>query len=385
MEPTGERPRILNSYRKEFPLTRDLIYMNHASQGPLPQTAVEELESLIRAGQHPQQEQIEYAFRAIEEARKGAAQLIGADPREIGIGFNTSFGLNIAIQGLDLSRGENVILSDVEFPANVYPWLSLRQEGVEVRFARSRDRFTSLEEIFRLTDNRTRAIGLSWVQFFNGFRNDLRALGDFCRSKEIFSVIDGIQGVGVLRLDVKEANIDFLSCGGQKWLLSPCGTGFFYCSKEGQAQLRNRFAGWLAVDWGMNFTNLLKYDLKPFPDMRRFEVGSYPYHDICGFRVALNLLLEVGTDSIEKHTLHLTDMLLEYLKESPYKVRSSLEPNHRSSIVSFSGDQNQELLQRLEECKISVSLREGGIRVSPHFYNTEEEMGCLIQVLKQEA
>ncbi len=385
MEASEKRSRTLHSYREEFPLTRHLTYMNHASQGPLPQRVVREMQNFIQRAQTPELEQTEYAFRAITEARGRVGRLIGAGPEEIAMGFNTSFGINVAIQGLDLKRGENVVLSDVEFPANVYPWLNLRQEGVEVRFARSRNGFTNLEEVFGLTDERTRAIGMSWVQFFNGFRNDLGALGDFCRSKGIFSVVDGIQGVGVLKLAVKDINIDFLSCGGQKWLLSPCGTGFFYCSKDAQAQLRTRFAGWLAVDWEMDFTDLLKYSLKPFPDMRRFEVGTYPYQDLCCFNVALNFLLQVGIRSIQEQTLHLTNILLEYLKESPFQTTSSLEPTHRSAIVSFSGKDNRRLFQKLKERRIVVSLREGSLRVSPHFYNTEEEMERLIEVLKEES
>jgi len=382
---TRQGDLTLRSYREEFPITRDLAYLDHAAQGPLPERVVQEIESYIEASQRPTRELVEYAFAAIEKARARAAELIGACPEEIGMGFNTSFGLNIAIQGLEMEKGDNVILSDVEFPANVYPWLRLREDGVEVRFAKNNNGFANLDEIFSLTDERTRAIGLSWVQFSNGFRSDLRALGDFCRSRGIFSVVDGIQGVGVLQLNVKEPKVDFLSCGGQKWLLSPCGTGFFYCAEEFQYRLRNKFAGWLAVDWGMNFSDLLKYSLEPFHDMRRFEVGTYPYQDICAFRVALDFLVEVGIESVERQALHLTDLLLDYLRESPYEIRSSLESKHRSAIVSFSGKENQRLMERLKERRIVVSLRERGIRVSPHFYNTEEEIERLIEVLKEEA
>lgn len=375
--------KSLSSYREEFPLTQDLIYMAHASQGPLPRRVVREMESFIRESQSPGKHLIERAFRTIAQTRERVARLTRAEEEEIGIGFNTSFGLNVAIQGLNLKSGENIILSDVEFPANVYPWLNLRSEGVEIRFARNEKGFTNLERVYELTDDRTRAIGLSWVQFFNGFRNDLTSLGEFCRNRGILSVIDGIQGVGVLSLDLKEVPIDFLSCGGQKWLLSPCGTGFFYCSKEAQHRLDTVFTGWLAVDWQMDFSSLLKYSLEPFEDMRRFEVGTYAYQDVCGFNAALGLLLEVGTESIEKQTLRLTGMLLDYLKESPYEVRSALEPTRRSAIVSFSGKENEHLFERLREREIVVSLREGGIRVSPHFYNTEEEMGRLIETLKE--
>ncbi len=341
------------------------------------------MESYIRESQLPGKHLIERAFRAVAQTREKVSRLIGAEEEEIGIGFNTSFGLNVAIQGLNLKDGENIILSDVEFPANVYPWLNLRSQGVDIRFAKNEKGFTNLERVYELTDDRTRAIGLSWVQFFNGFRNDLKSLGDFCRKRDILSVIDGIQGVGVLSLDVKGLPVDFLSCGGQKWLLSPCGTGFFYCSKEAQQHLDTVFTGWLAVDWHMDFTSLLEYSLKPFEDMRRFEVGTYAYQDVCGFNSALGLLLEVGTESIEKQTLRLTGMLLDYLKESPYQVRSALEPARRSAIVSFSGKENEHLFERLRERGIVVSLREGGIRVSPHFYNTEEEMGRLIETLKE--
>jgi selenocysteine lyase/cysteine desulfurase len=190
-------------------------------------------------------------------------------------------------------------------------------------------------------------------------------------------------------LDVKKCKIDFLSCGGQKWLLSSLGTGFFYLSSFAKRKLRPSFFGWLGVDWGCDWTDLLKFDLKPFPSARRFEIGTYPYSLIWSMHSSLQLLSQIGIKNIEKHNLELLDLLIDYLsesgsrgKDSPYQIESSLEPKHRSSIFSFSGKNIKGPYEKLIKNKIMVSFREGAIRVSPHFYNTKEEMKRFIQMFE---
>jgi selenocysteine lyase/cysteine desulfurase len=240
-----------------------------------------------------------------------------------------------------------------------------------------------MDEFKKSIDKSTRVLSISFVQFHNGFKNDLEAIGKICQENDIFFVVDAIQGVGVLDLDVKKAKIDFLSSGTQKWLCSVLGHGLFYYSQDAKRKLEPVFFGWMGVDWKLNFTDLLKFDLEPFPDARRFATGSYPYNGIMIMNSSLGLLLEIGIPKIERHTLHLLDILIDYLKDSPYQIKSSVEPIHRSSILSFSGKNSRELYQKLCKRNIIVSYRENAIRVSPHFYNNQEEIERLIEVLKE--
>jgi selenocysteine lyase/cysteine desulfurase len=209
----------------------------------------------------------------------------------------------------------------------------------------------------------------------------LKTIGKICQEKDIFFVVDAIQGIGAVDLDVREYQIDLLSCGGEKWLLSSLGTGFFYLSSSAKRKINPVFFSWLSVDWKLNFTDVMKYDLQPFPSARKFELGTYPYSLLWTMHSSLQLLSEIGVKNIEKHNLKLLDLLINGLREKGYPITSSLEDGHRSSILSFSGKNIRNLYEKLLKKNILVSLREGSIRVSPHFYNTEEEMNRLIETL----
>jgi cysteine desulfurase/selenocysteine lyase len=373
----------LAKYRKEFPFTKEIVFFNHASFGPMPQRswkATEDYYRGLRLKKMPDDD-IE-AFQRLDNIRALIANMIKAKPEEIAFCPNTSYGLNVAGWGLDLKRGDKIVLSDVEFPANIYPWTNLKQNGVEIKFIPSKNKCFDIDNFVRAIDKRTKVLSISFVQYFNGFKNDLETIGKICEENDIFLVVDGIQGIGTVNLDVKKCKIDFLSCGGQKWLLSSLGTGFFYLSSFAKRKVKPSFFGWLGVDWGCNWTDLLKFNLKPFPSARRFEIGTHPYSLIWTMHSSLQLLLEVGIKNIEKHNLELLDLLIDYLKDSPYQIKSPLEPLYRSSIFSFSGKNIKGLYEKLMKNKILVSFREGAIRVSPHFYNTKEEMDKFIDILK---
>ena len=322
------------------------------------------------------------AFRKLENIRKMIAKMIKARPEEIAFVPNTSYGLNVAAWGLDLERGDNILLSDVEFPANVYPWMNLKQKGIRTKFIPSKNKCFDIDNFVRAIDKRTKVLSISFVQYFNGFKNDLETIGKICEENDIFLVVDGIQGIGSVHLDVKKCKIDCLACGGQKWLLSSLGTGFLYLSSQAKRKINLSFFGWMGVDWELNFTDLLNFYLKPFPSARKFEIGTYPYSLLWSMHSSLQLLSHIGIKNIEKHNLGLLDVLIDFLKDSPYQIKSSLEPKHRSSILSFSGKGIGKVYEKLIRNKIVVSFREGAIRVAPHFYNTKDEVNKLIEVLK---
>jgi len=374
----------LKRYRKEFPYVNKITYLNHASWTPLPKRSVKAAEEFLKYATLKKTGDVDkLCFDLLDDNRKKIARMIHARTEEIGFAFNTSYGLNIAAQGLDLKPEDSVLLPDVEFPANVYPWLNLKRKGVKIKFIRSRDGFFDMDEFKKSIDKRTKVLSISFVQFHNGFKNDLETIGKICQENDIFYVVDAIQGIGVLDLDVKKAKIDLLSCGGPKWLCSVLGHGFFYYSKKAKRKLDPVFFGWMGVDWKLNFTDLLKFDLKPFPDARRFATGSYPYDSIVTMNASLGMLIEIGIPKIQRHTLNLLDILIDYLKHSPYQITSSLQPKHRSSILSFSCRNSKRLYDKLCKKKIVTSYREKAIRVSPHFYNTEEEIKRLIEVLRK--
>jgi len=313
-----------------------------------------------------------------QDLRQALGQLINASPEEIALVQNTAEGINIGAHAIPFQPGDNVILCDMEYPANVYPWLNLERRGVEARIIPHREGGLALDDLEATLDERTKAIAVSSVEFLTGFRNDLQSIGKLCRARGIYFVVDGIQSLGVIPLDVRECQIDLLSCGGPKWLMGPCGQGFLFCRQELLEEMIPAYAGATSV---VDFLNFRDYDLTFLPDAKRFELGTNNLVGEVGLLASVNLLLEVGIEEIRRWTLHLTAVLIEDLQKRGYQIASCLRPEHRSAIVSFSTPDVEAAYEKLIANKVIVALRENYIRVSPHCYNTEEEVLQVGQVL----
>jgi len=210
----------------EFPWTADTVYLNNASIGPIPERTRRALDEFTAKRTAPHLLPDRELQAGLQAARAAVARLLNAEPAEIALATNTSYGLNLAARALPLARGDVVVVSDREFPANVYPWLLLKKQGIQVELAPCTPEGWPDEDFLveRLHDPRVRVLAVSFVQFSNGYRADLARLGAACRANGTFLVVDGIQGVGSSVLDVRETPIDILACGGQKWLLSPWGS-----------------------------------------------------------------------------------------------------------------------------------------------------------------
>jgi len=367
----------LDELRQEFPLTEELTYLNHAATSPLPGRTRAAMTSFIETRRFVRRAREEYETLD-QDLRQALGQLINASPEEIALVQNTAEGINIAAHAIPFQPGDNVILCDMEYPANVYPWLNLERRGVEARIIPHREGGLALDDLEATTDERTKAIAVSSVEFLTGFRNDLQSIGKLCRARGIYFVVDGIQSLGAIPLDVRECQIDLLSCGGPKWLMGPCGQGFLFCRQELLEEMIPAYAGATSV---VDFLNFRDYDLTFLPDAKRFELGTNNLVGEVGLLASVNLLLEVGIEEIRRWTLHLTGVLIEDLQERGYQIASCLRPEHRSAIISFTTPDVEAAYEKLIANKVIVALRENYIRVSPHCYNTEEEVLRVGQVL----
>lgn len=378
--PSNDRESI----RLQFPQLEDIAYFNSASVGPWPEVARKSIMEQIEEWNHVIDSTAK-VFDFWRETKTEFAKMINAADDDIAFAFNTSFGLSQAAAGIDFKKGDEIILSDVEFPANTYPWTNLERKGVTVKFLKSTpDRFFDIEALKKAITKKTKLLSLSFVQFFNGFRNDIDTLGKICHEHGIFFVVDGIQGVGNIPIDVKKAKIDLLACGCQKWLLSPQSCGFFYLSKKPKLEIHPGFAGWFGVDWHQNWSDLIKHHLKPQKSVERFSLSGLPHHQIFGMHASIKFINSIRVDRIYSHNLALIDKLIAYLSHQKYyKLLSSVEPIHRSSILVFTCDDLKELYKHLTDRRIIVSMREGGIRVSVHFYNTPSQIDQLIRQLDE--
>ena len=367
----------LSRIRSEFPVTKKWAFMDHASVAPMSKRACDAVRRYIDDIEASGDVNGDEWHRAYGRTRELAAGLIGSSPDEIAFVKNTSEGLSFVANGLDWRPGDNVVGAEREFPANVYPWMNLSKKGVEFRMVPERNGRICPDDIFEAVDSRTKLIALSFVEFTSGFRNDIAAIGEFCSGRDILFVVDAIQGLGALRLDVRGAGVDVLSSDSHKWLMGPEGIGIFYCSERAMERIEVTEIGWFNV---VNPSDYLNYDLTLHPGARRFECGSLNTMGIYGLEGALELIRDVGIDFIEGRVLGLTDLLCEGLERKGYKIYSPRGQNERSGIVSFYSERYDSLkvYNRLREARIIVALRDGRIRVSPHYYNSEEEIERLL-------
>ena len=372
----------IEKLRDNFPVTQNLIYFNHAAVGPLPLSSSKKAEAFLQDATNNGCLNYLDWIKDEDKVRSMAATLVGGSADEIAFVKNTSTGISMVAQGLKWERGDNVIIPESEFPANAYPWFNLKDKGVEVRLVKERDGRLLPENFEALMDERTRLLSVSWVEFASGFMNNISALGDICHKRGILFCVDAIQGLGVFEMDVEKHHIDFLAADGHKWLLAPEGLGILYVSARVIDNLHPSFVGWHSVE---DASNYLPYHFdKIRKDAKKFEEGSPNLLGTFALGASLELLLHVGIKNICERVLKLTDLLAEGLTKRGYQVLSPRGDGEKSGILIFSsGDEekNQVLFDFLNRGKVFCALRGRGVRLSPHFYNTEEEVERFFQIL----
>ena len=370
----------LNELRDLFPhLKTDKIYFNHASTGPM---SIRVKENLLRLIENRTGEKIDdyKEFMSIsEETKNDLAEMINCHPSRIAFIDNTSNGINILAQGIRFREGDGILLNDIEFPANVYPFLNLQKNGIEIDFIKSQNGIVSADDIINSVRENTKLISISYVQFLSGYKVNLEKLGKFCKEEGIILSVDAIQGLGALGLDVQKCNIDFISCGTQKWLLGLQGFGFIYVSEELQEKLEQKYTGWMSVK---NAWNLLDYNLKFRNSAERFQNGTVNTAGVYALNASLKLFNEFGIKNVEKRVIENSIFFIERLSDIGCKpILQNTSYENLAGIVSIASGQSKELFEELEKRNISCAFREGVLRLSPHFYNTKEEIELVISTL----
>jgi selenocysteine lyase/cysteine desulfurase len=366
----------------EFPWAVDTVYLDHASIGPMPERTRRALEQMGQKRARPFEIKPEDQFGALVRSRELAARLIHAEPAEIALATNTSYGLSIAARALPFQHGDVVLVSDREFPANVYPWKRLGDRGVSLELVPTTPEGWPDEErlLARLADPRVRCLAVSLTQFANGYTVDLGRLSAATRAGGQFLVVDAIQGLGQLPLDVRATPVDVLSCGAQKWLLSPWGSGFMYVRRELIPTLEPAVVSWMAFEGTEDFTRLCEYRDALHTDARRFELITLPFQDFVGMNQSLDLLLTLGIPAIQRHLATLHRPILDWADRRGIAVTSP-RGAAGSGILCLAPPGLETVHRSLRQARVFCSLREGAIRLSPHCYNTREEMERVVEVL----
>ncbi len=367
--------------RSLFPLTKQFIYMNNAGIAPMSErgrAAIEALMEQLTRRPYPGG----LAGAEADRLRSSIAELVGAEAETIGLVRGTAHGLSLLAQGLDWRKGDNVVGARGEYPANVYPWMSLAERGVEFRMAEPVQGRITPDAVLSLVDDRTKVVALSHVEFWNGYRVDLQRIGHELDRLGIIFAVDAVQSAGALRLDLSRLPVDFLAAGAQKWLLGPLGIGFCYCRPELLRRLRPVLIGMGTVK---RDTEYFDYDFDLCETARRFEESSISVLDMAAFQASIDLMLEIGPETIERRVLDLASSLAQGLADRGYDIVEPWprKPEESSGIVSFRrpGSMPAEVVRDLNAARVVGRAHSDFVRLSPHFYNTPQEVERVLDVL----
>ncbi len=373
----------LSKYRQEFPhLKTDQLYLDHAAVSPMNLRTKRAIETYIDERSNEKINNYMATLDKMDQLREKFGQIVHGDSKRIAIVQNTTDGFALLARGYPWRDGDRIILHQQEFPSNVYPWYDLKPFGVEIDFVRSPLGIVTPDDLEPLVTDRTVLLAVSWVQYLSGYRNNIAELSEWCHQNDILLVVDAMQGLGALEFRQDEWKADFVSSGTAKWLMGIQGVGFIYINEELQGKIHPPHLGWHSRKSFFDFHN---YDqpLKPNADRYEFATPSSP--GIWGTDEAIGLLLEVGIDDIENRILALADRLADGIESAGLKLYTDrYKKESNSGIVTFLHEdesRNTEIHKQLAENRITISLRENLLRVSPHFYNTFDEMDEFLSAL----
>jgi selenocysteine lyase/cysteine desulfurase len=370
---------------REYPGPDARIFLDSASYGLLPLRTIRAVNALVERRNRGDGFDPRDWGRILWRGRQAAADLLGCDVSGIALAPNTSYGVNLAARWVGTLPPGRVVMPDGEFPANVFPWMELERQGFVI------DRIPSGAE-GRVDEARlleaaagpdVRAVAVSAVQFHTGHRVDLEALGDLCSARGIAFAVDGIQALGLDPLDPVTLGIDLLSTGGQKWLCSPWGSGFVYLSERVRRDLRPPLPSWLAFQSTQRMESLLTYDPAFLDDVRRYELHTLGLQDVLGLAESLELLNELGVGRIREYLHGLHEPVLDWIRDTDGAIAVTPEdPEGRAGILAFRVAAGmRELAEAMRAAGLLISVREGAIRLAPHFYTAPTDMERVRDVL----
>jgi cysteine desulfurase / selenocysteine lyase len=369
--------------RTEFPVAREKVFLAHAGVCPLPKRVADAIAQCANEGTLGDQEA--FMLHRLDDARKLSAQLLNCSAEEIALVGPTSLALSFIAAGLSFRKGDNILIYHDDYPSNVYPWLALAAQGVQVRLLNVKN-FGAIRaiDVMGQVDENTRLVALASCHFISGHRIDIAAIGKFLREREILFCVDGIQTVGAFPTTVE--HVDFLAADAHKWLLGPCAAGILYVRRELQEKLNPPIYGWHNVK-SPNFVAQEKIEFRN--DARKFEAGTHNLLGLTGLIAALEMILAIGVENIAAELARKRAWFAPALAAKGFSVlNSEPKPENASSITTIfqPGKDLTPTHRKLADAEITSSLRadrkgQNYIRFSPHFYNTDAELQRVVELL----
>lgn len=370
--------------RDLFPIASQWNFQNHAGTAPMSLRSRAAVETVVNDLTRAPRRQDRF-LEDMERLRRTLARLIGGSPDGLAVTRGTAHGLSLLARGLDWQAGDNIVSARLEYPANLYPWMAQAGRGVELRLVEPDGGRVTPEAVFALMDERTRVVALSSVQFWNGYRLDIARIGAECRSRGIILSVDAIQSVGVLETDVEAMQVDLLAAGAGKWMMGPVGIGLAWFAPILLERIEPLLVGTGSVTKN---TEYFRPELEWAPTARKFEESTISWMDLVAFLAAAELLLEIGMDKVEERVLALAGRLGDGLVERGFEVWAPWprKRSESSGIISFRkpGSAPEEQLRDLTAARVACRTHADYVRLSPHFYNTVQEIDRILDVLTPE-
>jgi selenocysteine lyase/cysteine desulfurase len=370
--------------QREFPVTKDKIFLGHAGVCPLPRRVADAVCEYAREASTGDQEKFVFP-NILDDGRKIATRLLNCQPEEVAFVGPTSLALSLVASGLKFRRNDNILIYFDDYPSNVYPWMALAEQGVEVRLMNIRNLGAiRAMDVMGQVDENTRLVALASCHFISGYRIDIPRIGKYLRDRKILFCVDGIQTLGAFPTTVE--HVDMLAADAHKWLLGPCGAGLLYVRREVQEKISPAIYGWHNVSCP-DFIAQEHLELRK--DARKYEAGTHNLTGIVGLIASMELILEVGVENISAELLRKRSWLVPAIQAKGYTVLNADGPAESlSGIISFHqpGKDMAALNEKLAAANIVASLRtdrkkQHYIRLSPHFYNTDAELQKVIELL----
>jgi len=374
---------LKNRMAENFPHQSDgHIYLNHAAISPLSKNVTDAIHNFLSDRHTGAIDLFEEWSQNISQTRVKISNLIHAHSAD-NITFlgNTSEAVSAITEGLDWESGDEIILNTLEFPTNVQPFRILGKKGVKILYVEPDDEgIIQPDDIAKAITPKTKLVSISAVQYLTGLKSNLEAIGEVCKNHEILFVVDGIQGLGAVDIDVVKCKIDAFACGSHKWLMAPMGIGFLYISEKMKRRLRPFKTGWLSVEVPWDMRN---FEQNWAPISSHLEVGTYNMIGIKGLHASLSTFEEIGYETVYSLIHDHTNYLYENLSDGfGIHLLTPSDPDFRAGIVTFKVDgmnESDALVSELKNQNITLSSREGFIRISPHYYNKREELDTVLK------
>ncbi len=365
-------------YTKDFSLKPQHTWLNVASEGPLPKRANEALQEAIEWKSAPHLLTISKFQQVPAFLKRTIATLLHVDKDDVILGNSATYGLHLMSNGLEFKAGDEIILLQNDFPTDILPWLSLRQKGVVVHQLKAQSQVLTPQELHKAIRRRTKLVCLPLIHSFNGFKEDIKAIGQLCREQGALCIVNLSQAAGAFEIDLSQWDVDAVVCAGYKWLLGPYGTGFCWIRKEVRQQLNYAQNYWISLMDEASLNAQGPIHLKDDHSARRYDVFcTANFFNYVPWAASIEYLLSIGLDNVDQHNQALVDQLVDGLNGKRFDLISPGPKKERTNMVVFSckdASQNPRLFEFLKGKGFYLALWRNKLRVSPHIYNTSQEM-----------